>query len=374
MRAMGIAFSYSERENLRELTKMRTLGSLPMAGKYRMIDFLISNFVNQGIFFVNVIARENYHSLMDHLGSGKEWDLIRKRGGLRVLTPYGMSEDGRTGLYRGSIEAISNNMHSFNRSILDLCIIAETSILHSIDYNHLIDTHLESHADITAVYSRLLNGHPTVPMDVPVFHFNENDRLCDLTINKDDVNDQDAAWSIGVYVIRKSLLESLVADAMAYGRYDFNQDIVKRLSGSLNIRGYEYKGYLLEVSSVSGYMKANMNFLNSDFRAKAFEKPIYTKSKDGVPARYYEGCSVKNSIISDGCKIYGKVENSVISRNVIVREGAVVKDSVIMQNTEIMKGVSLDHVILDKDVIVRENRVLSGHITYPVVVEKGSIV
>lgn len=374
MKVLGVAFAYSERENLRELTDMRTLGSLPMAGKYRMIDFLISNFVNQGILDVSVIARENYHSLMDHLGSGKEWDLIRKRGGLRLLTPFGMAEDGRGGLYRGSIEALSNNMHSLNRSMADLCVLAETSILHSIDYNHLIASHFESGADITAVYSRNLNGHLTVPMDVAVFHFDENNRLYDLTINKDDVSDLDLPWSIGVFVIRKSLLESLVADAMAYGMYDFNHDIIKRLSGNLNIKGYEYTGYLLEVSSVSGYMQANMNFLNSNFRAKVFDKPIYTKSKDGVPARYYEGCSVKNSIVSDGCRIYGKVENSVLSRNVIVREGAVVKDSVIMQNTEIMKGVSLDHVILDKDVIVRENRVLSGHITYPVVVEKGSIV
>lgn len=374
MKVLGVALAYSERENLRELTKIRTLGSLPMAGKYRMIDFIVSNFVNHGILDVSVIARENYHSLMDHLGSGKEWDLIRKRGGLRLLTPFGMSDDGRGGLYRGSIEALASNMHSINRSMADLCVLAETSILHSIDYTHLIDTHLESQADITAVYSRQLNGHQTVPMDVAVLHMDDNNKLYDLTINKDDVNPQDLPWSVGVYVIRKSLLESLIADAMAYGRYDFNHDIVKRLAGNLNIRGYDYTGYLLEVSSVSGYMKANMNFLDSEFREKAFDKPIYTKSKDGVPARYYEGCSVRNSIISDGCRIYGKVENSVISRNVIVREGAVVKDSVIMQNTEIMKGVSLDHVILDKDVIVRENRVLSGHITYPVVVEKGSIV
>ncbi len=374
MKILSIIFSYSERENLRELTRLRTIGSLPMAGRYRMIDFLISNFVNDGIYDVAVIARDNYHSLMDHLGAGKEWDLIRKRGGLRVLTPYAKSESGRLGLYRGSIEALANNMHSFQRSLGDLVIMADTSILSSMDYNHLAQAHEDSGADITAVYTRQLNGHPTVPMGVAILRFNEDNRLYDLNINKDDMSSQDVCWSTGIFAIKKSLLESLVADAMAYGKYDFYEDILHRLAGHLNIQGYEYKGHLLEVSSVAGYMQANMNFLNADFREKAFRRPIYTKSKDSVPARYFEGCCVKNSIISDGCRIEGTVENSIISRNVIIGKDAVVKNSVVMQNTEIMRGVSLDHVILDKDVIVRENRQLSGHVTYPVVVEKASII
>jgi len=205
-------------------------------------------------------------------------------------------------------------------------------------------------------------------------HFNENNRLYDLNINKDDMSAQDVCWSIGVFVIKKSLLMSLVADAMAFGKYDFLEDIIKRLSNRLDIQGYEYKGHLLEVSSVAGYMKANMNFLNANFRNRAFHRPIYTKSKDSVPARYCKGCCVKNSIISDGCRIEGTVINSVISRNVFIGKDSIVKNSVIMQNTEIMQGVSLDNVILDKDVIVRENRQLSGHETYPVVVEKASII
>ncbi len=374
MSILGIVLSYSERENLRELTRLRTIGSLPMAGKYRMIDFVISNMVNDGIYDVAVIARDNYHSLMDHLGAGKEWDLIRKRGGLRVLTPYAKSETGRNGFYRGTIEALANHMHSFRRSMADLVILAETSILYSLDFNHLVKTHLDSNADITAVYTRQLNGHPTVPMGVAILRFNEENRLYDLNINKEDMSNQEACWSTGVFVIKKSLLESLVADAMAYGKYDFYEDILHRLAGNLAIKGYEYKGHLLEVSSVAGYMKANMNFLNPEFRQKAFHRPIYTKSKDSVPARYFAGCKVINSIISDGCRIEGTVENSIISRNVVIGKDAVVRNSIIMQNTEIMRGVSLDHVILDKDVIVRENRQLSGHVTYPVVVEKASII
>lgn len=374
MNILGIIFSYSDRENLRELTKRRTLASLPMAGKFRIIDFVVSNFVNDGIYDVSVIARNNYHSLMDHLGSGKEWDLIRKRGGLRVLTPFARSDNEKVGLYRGTIEALAGNIHSIRRSMGEYVILSGSSILYSMDFNDLVEKHIQSNADITAVYTRDLNGFPTVPMGVAILRFNEHNRLYDMTINMEDMSQHGIAWSTEVFVIRKSLLESLVADAIAYGRYDFLEDILKRSVNNLNIQGYEYKGHLLEFSSVAGYMQANMNFLNREFRKKAFKRPIYTKSKDSVPARYYEGCQVKNSIISDGCRIEGTVENSLISRDVRIGKGAVVKNSIIMQNTEIMKDVFLDHVILDKDVIVRENRRLSGHVTYPVVVEKASIV
>ncbi|MDD2216128.1 MAG: glucose-1-phosphate adenylyltransferase subunit GlgD [Eubacteriales bacterium] len=374
MNILGIIFSYSDRENLRELTKRRTLASLPMAGKFRIIDFVVSNFVNDGIYDVSVIARNNYHSLMDHLGSGKEWDLIRKRGGLRVLTPYARSDNEKVGLYRGTIEALASNMHSIRRSMGEYVILSGSSILYSMDFNDLVEKHIQSNADITAVYTRDLNGFPTVPMGVSILRFNDHNRLYDMTINMEDMSQHGITWSTEVFVIRKSLLESLVADAIAYGRYDFLEDILKRSVNNLNIQGYEYKGHLLEFSSVAGYMQANMNFLNREFRGKAFKRPIYTKSKDSVPARYYEGCQVKNSIISDGCRIEGTIENSIISRDVRIGKGAVVKNSIIMQNTEIMKDVLLDHVILDKDVIVRENRRLSGHVTYPVVVEKASIV
>ncbi|MGI6727713.1 MAG: glucose-1-phosphate adenylyltransferase subunit GlgD [Anaerovoracaceae bacterium] len=374
MSVLGIIFSYSDRENLRELTKWRTLSSLPIAGKYRIIDFIVSNFVNDGIYDVFVIARNNYHSLMDHLGAGKEWDLVRKRGGLRVLTPFSRSDNDKSGLYRGTIEALADNMHSIRHSMAEYVILSGSSILYSIDFNDLVESHIKSNADITAVYAKQREGYLTVPMGVAIYRFNEQNRLYDLTINMDDMSQQDVTWSTELFVIRKSLLDTLVADAISYGRYNFHEDIIKRLVNNLNIQGYEYKGHILEVSSVASYMKSNMNFLDSEFRKKSFQRPIYTKNKDGVPARYYEGCQVRNSIISDGCRIEGTVENSLISTDVKIGRGAVVKNCIVMQKTEIMKDVELDHVILDKDVIVRENRKLSGHATYPVVIEKGSIV
>lgn len=376
MNVLGIIFSYAERENLRELTKMRTLASLPMGGKYRIIDMILSNYVNSGVTDVSILTKNNYHSLIDHVGSGKEWDLTRKRGGLRVLTPYAShnTTEKVKGIYRGTIEALASNMHSLRRSMEEYVIMSGSSILYCMDFEDLLDRHMASGADITSVYTRPSDTCRHVPLGVPIFHMDDQERILDLHINMEEGLREDAPWSIGVYIIKKSLLESLVADALSYQKYDFYIDIIKRLAPTLYIGGYEYKDYVLEISSVTGYMQANMNLLHKSIYDRVFAQPVYTKVKDSVPVYYGAECSVKNSLISDGCRIEGVVENSVLSRCVKVGKGSVVRNSIVMQNTEIMQNVSLDHVILDKDVIVRENRQLAGHGTYPVVIEKMSIV
>lgn len=375
MNVLGIIFSYSDRENLRELTRIRTLASLPIGGKYRIIDLILSNYVNSGITDVSIITRNNYHSLIDHVASGKEWDLTRKRGGLRVLTPFASPDSSaQTGIYRGTIDALASHMHSLRRSMEDYVIISGSSIIYSMDFEDVMRDHMESCADITAVYAKPSESCRTVPLGSPIYRMDDRERIYDMNINMDDANPQKEPWGIGVFVIKKSLLESLVADAMSYQKYDFYEDIIKRLASTLYIKGYEYKKFLMEISSVTSYMQANLNLLHKSVYEKVFDQPIYTKVKDSVPASYGMNALVRNSLISDGCRIEGTVENSVLSRGVRVGKGAVVRNSIVMQNTEIMQNVSLDHVILDKDVIVRENRQMAGHVTYPVVVEKLSIV
>lgn len=374
MSVLGIIFSYSERENLRELTQKRTLSALPIAGKYRIIDFAISNYVNNGIYDISVITRDNYHSLMDHLGQGKEWDLVRKRGGLRVLTPYARSEGAGGGIYKGTVDALASHLSSIRRSMADLVILTDASVLYSMDYQKLIERHLETGADITAVYSRQLNGYHTVPAGLPVFKMDENERIFDLTVNTDDTIEQDVPWGLGCYVIQKTLLETVIADSVAAKRYDFKKDILKRLAPRLKIMGCEHRNLLLEISSVSGYMKANMNFLKPEFRMEFFKTPVYTKIKDSVPTQYGQNCKVINSIISDECRIEGTVENSVISRGVRIGKNTVVKDCIIMQHTEIHDNCMLHNVIIDKDVIIRDHQQLSGHAAYPIIIEKASII
>lgn len=372
--ALGIVFSYSDRENLRELTKIRTLASVPFAGKYRIIDFILSNFVNSGIHDISIITRNNYHSLIDHLGAGKEWDLTRKIGGLRILSPFSTpGSSDNSGNYLGTIDALYKSMHSIKRSRAEYVIISGSNIICTIDYNDVLKSHIERNADITAVYSNPREGQP-VPAGTPMLRMDERERVYELTYGKEENAPKDMPFSMGIFVLRKSLLESLVADSIAFGRYDFYHDIIQRLCGNLNIIGYEHKKVYFEISSVSGYMKENMRLLDGDVRKQIFEKPVYTKIKDSVPAQYCTGSEVSNSIISDGCRIEGTVINSILSRGVIIGKGAVVRNSIIMQNTEIMRNVTLNNVILDKDVIVRENRQLVGHETYPVVIEKKSII
>ena len=374
MNVLGIVFAYSDRENLRELTKIRTLASVPFGGKYRIIDFILSNFVNSGIHEVSIIARNNYNSLIDHVGAGKEWDLTRKIGGLRILSPF--STPGATdnsGNYLGTIDALYKCMHSIKRSMAEYVIICGSSNIYTVNFEEIMKNHIERNADITAVYAKPREGE-AIPQGIPLFRMDERERIYEVSYDGEDNAVQNLPMSLDVFIMRKSLLESLTADAIAYGRYDFYHDIIQRLCGNLNILGYEHKKIYFEISSVSGYMKENMKLLSEDARKQIFQEPVYTKVKDSVPVQYCSGSKVSNSIISDGCMIEGTVINSILSRGVIIGKGAVVQNSIVMQNTEIMRNVTLNNVILDKDVIVRENRQLVGHETYPVVIEKKSII
>ncbi|MDD2217495.1 MAG: glucose-1-phosphate adenylyltransferase subunit GlgD [Eubacteriales bacterium] len=374
---LGINFSYSDDVNLRELTRIRTLASLPLGGKYRIIDFVLSSFVNAGIYDVSVITKNNYHSLVDHVGAGKDWDMTRKRGGLRILSPMSNVEFNplSKSIYKGSLDALYCHMSSIRRSMAEYVIMMGSStVCCGIDYNELLKNHINTNADITAVYRTTGPGEETIPYNASIFSMGDENRINSVTFNKDEIKPQEANWSTDIYVIKKSLLESLVADCISAGKYSWHADILHRLVGQLNIRGYEYKGVLFDISTVSGYMKANMDFLNEDVQNGVFSRPIYTKVKNSVPSLYAPGCSVKNSLLADNCVIEGSVENSIISRGVKIGRGSIVKNSIVMQNTEIMQNVTLEHIILDKDVIVRDGRHIAGHETYPVVVEKKTIV
>lgn len=370
---LGIVFAYSDRAAMRELTKNRTLASLPIAGKYRVIDFLLSGFVNSNIYDISIITTNNYNSLVDHVGAGKDWDLTRKIGGLRILSPFS-GANIIDGVYKGTLDALHRNLSSIKRSHAQHVILTGSSIVCNIDYHEVMEKHINSGADITAIYTKSMNGGRMVPRGVSVIEMDENGRVKDLTINEDDAKIQDVNWSLDIFVIKKALLETLVADAVSVGLLDFHHDIIKRLAGTLKIQGLESTDQFFEISNIKGYMQANMNFLKKDYREKAFEKPVFTKVKDSFPTLYKDGCYVRNSLIADGCKIEGHVENSIISRGVRVERSAVVKDSIIMQNTDIQSGARVEYVISDKDVIVREGREVVGHEKYPLLLAKKSIV
>jgi glucose-1-phosphate adenylyltransferase len=311
--------------------------------------------------------------LVDHVGSGRDWDLTRKIGGVRILTPFS-GENNTHGVYKGTLDALYRNLNSIKLSHAQHVVLSGSSMVCNIDYQEVLEKHKESDADITAIYTKSMNGGKTVPRGVAVIKMNKDGRIQDLVVNQDDAKIQDVNWCLDIFIIKKALLETLVADAVSVGLVDFHLDIIKRLAGTLKIQGVESESQFFEISNVRGYMQANMNFLKKAYRDKAFEKPVFTKVKDSFPTLYKDGCYVKNSLIADGCKIEGHVENSIISRGVRVQSSAVVKNSIIMQNTDIQSGARVEYVISDKDVIVREGREVIGHEKYPLLLAKKSIV
>lgn len=365
---LGIVFSNMHDETLGELTERRTTGSIPFGGRYRLIDFTLSNMVNSGISEVGVITKSNYQSLMDHLGSGRDWDLARKRGGLCILPPFGHSA---TGMYRGRLEAISGIMSYLRHSNAQYVIMSDSDTVANIDFNELLDQHIKTNADITVVYKRMAvnKDHPS---DITILNVNDDKVVTDVLVNPFTNGEQNVY--LNIVVMSKDLLERLANEGMARNNTSFISFVLQGKCNILKIMGYRFDGYSSEITSMKGYFRTNMELLKSDVRAQLFPKdrPVYTKVRDEVPVKYGLNSKVKNSLIADGCIIEGTVENSVIFRGVKIAKGAVVKNCIIMQSGIIGENSSLEYVVTDKDVIINRDRHLSGSDIYPVFISKGS--
>ncbi len=365
---LGIVFASANDERLGELTSRRSIASVPFGGRYRLIDFALSNLVNAGISKVGLITKSNYQSLMDHVGSAKSWGLDRKNGGLHILPPYGRASSG---VYVGQVDALYGIGHFLRRSTEQYAVICNSDMALNIDISDMVEQHISSGADITVAYK-----HGSLP---------ENDGdIMTLNLNEGRVNrvmmyrslEGECDYSIGITVISRLLLMELVDKAVAANKTDFARDVIMPRVESLVIRGYEHKGFIAVMDSVQGYVDANMQLLSPDVRADLFSKtrPIYTKVKDSMPTRYGIGSNITNSLIADGCVIEGTVKNSILFRGVRVSKGANVENCIIMQGTEIGSGADLKYLTLDKEVSVGNNRSLCGSPSYYVYVSKGSTV
>ena len=370
--AFGLIYTGDASMQLRELTNSRSVAAVPFGGRYRTIDFMLSDLVNTGIYNVGIIAQKNYHSLMDHLESGKEWDLHRKRDGLFVLPPF-VTHDN-TGVYRGTVDAIRSCLGYVRRSAQKYVVLMGSHTIYNTTFNDMIKSHIESGADITIMYNRDSMEPQKERYDDLRLKFDADGRVCDLAL--DPTNISTPFRSCDAFVMEKTILEYLVEDAYSHARYDFTNDVLVRSVGSINMRGWEYTGYVARLNSPNDYYKHNMALLDKAVSKDLFNSahPIYTKIKDEFPASYVGKGSAVNSVIADGCVIEGHVENSILFRGVRVAPGAVVKNSIIMQASNIGEGASLNCVILDKSVTVRPNVTLSGHGTYPIILRKGTVV
>lgn len=363
---MGILFASGNEAKLNELTLHRTTASLPFGGRYRLIDFTLSNLVNSGVSQIGIVTRSNYQSLMDHIKQGRDWDLNRKNGGISVFPPFVYNSSREA--YKGKIEAIYSIMNFLTKSKEEYIVISNCNVAANIDFEEIFEKHLEHNASVTVVCHK---GFTTTSPRV-VIERDENDRITDI-YETEYVGNEEKLISLNIYLIKKDLLIDLVQKAYARGLVDFEKDVLFKLASEGSVYSYELSQYAAIIDDVKTYYGESMNLLRYEDRNALFGQvgKIYTKVKDSVPTVYKEGAKVTNSLLADGCVINGTVENSILFRNVRIDEGAVVKNSIVMENGIVGKNSKLSYAITDKDVTISDDRDISGFITYPIVIVKG---
>ncbi|MGG0719286.1 glucose-1-phosphate adenylyltransferase subunit GlgD [Robertmurraya massiliosenegalensis] len=372
MNAVGIVFSNIGDKHVPEITKKRIMASVPFGGRYRLIDFVLSNMTNSGINKIGIITKRNYQNLMDHIGTGKAWDLARKRGGIRVIQPYGDDSDGLIPI-DNRLDTLKGIMYYLDKTDEKYVILSDCDVVCNLSYADILKNHIDHHADVTVLYKRsseyaIWKGNRTV------FEMDENQRIIKV---KDAAHTKKGeALFLGTMIIQKDFLKRHIMQAVNYG-YKRIIDYCGDHSADFTIRGVEFKEYSEYVDSLESYLKCNLDLLNLSVREDLFRKvyrPIYTSVNDSSPTKYGANAVVENSIIADGCIINGTVKNSVIFRGVKIKSGATVSNSIIMQDSEIGINATLNHIVTDKNVIIGENRMLCGHQTHPFYIDKGAII
>ena len=372
---MGIIYTSKDDFKLRELTAYRAVAALPVAGRYRIIDFTRSNLVNSGVRNVGVIAQRNYHSLMDHLGSGKEWDLHTRNNGLFILPPFLTSDND--GEYSGVVEALRSNFDYLRRSQQKYAILTSSDYIMNVSFEPMIEQHIRTGADVTLMYRKVS------PRDPDYANLSQRSNTYidvspeDGIVRDMEVHPNAASYDnlyLEVMLIKRTLLIHLINQSVAHGGVSVTKDILSPFirSGSLKVMGYRMDGYYRRIENIKSYFNLNLDLLSGDVRRELFGKnPIYTKTRDDVPAIYREGAQVRNSLVADGCIVEGSVENCVLFRGVHIGRGACLKNCIVMQDSEIGEYAELENAILDKVVTVRRGERLIAPKQYPIVVGKA---
>lgn len=373
--ALGIIFPNGYDSLVPELVAERLMASIPFAGRYRMVDFVLSSMVNCGIDNVSVIVRKNYHSLMDHLGSGRAWDLTRKNGGLNIVPPFA---EKTVKVYNGRVEALASILDFLKDQKEKYVIMSEANIAANFDFKAMLNAHIESGADLPLAYAQEeipkglikpfdINKDLYYTLDI------EDGRVKEIQINPETPGVQNL--SMNIYIMDRELLISQVSAAFVRGHVYFERDIVAPQLDKLNVQAYKFTGYLARISSMKSYFDENMKLLDDENLDALFgSNHIYTKIRDDNPTRYMEGARADNIMAADGCIIEGEVENSILFRGVKVGRGAKVKNCVLMQDTVIEPGAELEYIISDKDVTITADKKLKGTDSFPVYVAKYQVV
>lgn len=373
--ALGIIFPNAYDELVPELTSERLMASIPFAGRYRMIDFVLSSMVNCGIDNITVLVRENYFSLLDHLGSGREWDLSRKNGGLNIFPPYAQKN---MEIYTGRVGMLGSILGFLKSQKEKYVVLSDANIAFNFDFKALLDAHIESGADATIAYTKealpqsIINAEELNKGNYYTLDL-DGDRVKRIHINPQEPGCQN--FSMNVYVFEREHLIDLVSEAFKAGGLYLERDILMPQLNELKVNAYEYQEYAARIGSLKEYFDESMKLLEDENLEQLFGKnPIYTKIRDDNPTRYINGSSAKNVMVADGCVIEGEIENCILFRGVKIGKGAKVKNSILMQDTEIEASVNAEYVVTDKKVKISEGKEIKGADTKPFFVRKKEVV
>ena len=370
MKVTGIIFANDG--TVSALTEKRTMASLPFGGRYRQVDFALSNLSCAGIHRIGIITRHSYQSLMNHVGSGEEWGLEMEEGGLEYLTPFSSS---RTSDYRGKLESLYAAMSFLEYGPKEeLLVMVDSAILSNIDLTKVIASHVQSGKDITVVTKAgFANGNRIVDL---ALKRDAKGNVLDLAV--DYAAPAGYEVSMDIFVLSKNWLVSQIKEHIAHNLYHMDRDLVLGLwqKGELTINVYPFEGVAMYNESVEEYFQNSLAIMDKQIRDDLFgaNHPVYTKVRDRVPTYYGEDCAVDNCFVADGCILEGNAKNSVLFRNVTVAPGAMIENCVIMNDTTVGQDCELKNVILDKDVVIRPGAKLQGTASNPVIISRGEVV
>ena len=371
---LGIIFPNTYDSIVPELTNIRLMASIPFASRYRLVDFMLSSMADSDVTNISLLVNKNYLSLMDHLGSGREWDLVRKNGGLHLFPP---NVEKTSTVYTGRVSALAGILEFLRDQKEKYVVMADSNIAANFDFKAMIKAHKESGADVTIAYNEAVipEGYMNMGSEKAFYYTYaiEDGRVKEIYVNSKAEGVQNLGMNI--FVVERELLIDLINTAFVRGLRYWERDVLLNQLDNLNVQAFKFDGYVARISSINSYFEENMKLLDdTNLDALFTGHPIYTKIRDDNPTRYIAGAKAVNIMAADGCVIEGSVENSILFRGVKIGKGAVVKNCILMQDTVVEDGVVIENIITDKEVKISSGKEVKGADNYPVYIAKRQTV